>query len=114
MKELIVSSSPHAKDHRTVSTVMGCVLLALFPTAVGAVIFFKWKALLLMAVSIVSCVFFEYIYNVLAQKPQTLHDCSAIVTGLLLAFNLPSTAPFWLPVIGALFAIVVVKMLFGG
>ncbi len=114
MKELIVSSSPHSKDHRTVSTIMGCVLLALLPTAVGALIFFKWKALILMAVSIVSCVLFEYLYNLLTKKPQTIHDCSAIVTGLLLAFNLPSTAPFWLPIVGALFAIVVVKMLFGG
>lgn len=114
MSNLIVSSSPHAKDHRNVSTVMGCVLIALTPTAITSVIYFKWKALLLITISVLSCVFFEYLYNVLAKRPQTLYDCSAIVTGVLLAFNLPPTAPLWLPPIGAAFAILVVKMLFGG
>ena len=114
MKELIVSSSPHSKDHRTVRNIMGYVILALVPTAVGAGIFFKWRAALLMVISIASCVFFEFMYNKLTKRPQTIHDCSALVTGLLLAFNLPSKVPFWLPVIGAFFAIVVVKMLFGG
>ncbi len=114
MKELIVSSSPHSKDHRTISTIMGCVLLSLVPAAAGAIIFFKWKAVLLIAISMVSCVLFEFLYNKITKHPQTVHDCSALVTGLLLAFNLPSTAPFWLPIIGAFFAIVIVKMLFGG
>ena len=114
MKELIVSSSPHSKDHRNVSKIMGYVLIALSPAAVGSVIYFKWKALLLILISILSCILFEYLYNLIAKRQQTLYDCSAIVTGLLLAFNLPASAPLWLPPIGALFAIVVVKMLFGG
>lgn len=114
MNKLIVSSSPHSKDHRNVSAIMGCVLIALAPAAAGAVIYFKWKALFLMLISILSCVLFEYLFNLLAKKKQTLYDCSAIVTGLLLAFNLPVTAPLWLPPIGALFSIFVVKMLFGG
>lgn len=114
MSELIVSSSPHAKDHRSVSTIMGCVLIALVPAAVGAVVYFKWRALLLIAVSIVSCVLFEFLYNLMLKRRQTIYDCSAVVTGVLLAFNLPATAPLWLPPVGALFAIVVVKMLYGG
>lgn len=114
MNELIVSSSPHSKDHRNISTVMGCVLIALVPTIVGAVVYFGWKALLLLAVSVLSCVLFEYLYNLLLKRQQTIHDCSAIVTGVLLALNLPVTAPVWLPPIGALFAIVVIKMLYGG
>ena len=114
MRDLIVSSSPHSKDHRTISTIMGCVLLSLVPASVGAIIFFGWRALLLIAISIVSCVFFEFFYNRLTKRPQTIHDCSAIVTGLLLAFNLPSKTPFWLPIVGAFFSIVIVKMLFGG
>ncbi len=114
MSELIVSSSPHSKDHRTVAKIMSYVLVALAPAAVGAVIYFKWRAALMMLISMASCVLFEYLYNLLAKKKQTIHDCSALVTGLLLAFNLPVTAPLWLPPIGALFAIMVVKMLFGG
>ncbi len=114
MKELIVSSSPHSKDHRTVSKIMGYVLVALAPAAAGAVIYFKWKAFFLILISVLSCVLFEYLYNLIFKKTQTLYDCSAIVTGVLLAFNLPPSAPLWLPPIGAFFAIVVVKMLFGG
>lgn len=114
MRDLIVSSSPHSKDHRTISTIMGCVLLSLIPASAGAMIFFGWRAVLLIAISIVSCVLFEFLYNRFTKRPQTIHDCSAIVTGLLLAFNLPSKTPFWLPIIGAFFSIVIVKMLFGG
>ncbi len=114
MNKFIVSSSPHSKDHRNVSSIMGCVLIALVPTAVGSVIYFRWKAALMMLISVLSCVLCEYIFNLMLKKKQTIYDCSAIVTGLLLAFNLPVSAPLWLPPIGALFAIMVVKMLFGG
>ncbi len=114
MRELIVSSSPHSKDHRNVSKIMAYVLVALSPAAVGSMLYFKWKALLLILISILSCVLFEYLYNLITKRTQTLYDCSAIVTGTLLAFSMPSSAPLWLPPIGAFFAIVVVKMLFGG
>ena len=114
MNKLIVSSSPHSKDHRTISSVMGYVLIAMLPIAVGAVVYFKWRAFFMMLISVLSCVFFEFLFNILAKKQQTIGDCSAMVTGFLLAFNMPVTAPLWLPPIGALFAIVVVKMLFGG
>jgi electron transport complex protein RnfD len=93
---------------------MGYVLIAMLPIAVGAVVYFKWRAFFMMLISVLSCVFFEFLFNILAKKQQTIGDCSAMVTGFLLAFNMPVTAPLWLPPIGALFAIVVVKMLFGG
>ena len=114
MNELIVSSSPHSKDHRTVRSIMAYVLIALSPAAAASVIYFKWRALLLIAISVFSCLFFEFIYNLSMKRKQTLSDCSAIVTGVLLAFSLPVSTPLWLPPIGALFAIIVIKMLFGG
>ena len=114
MSEFVVSSSPHSKDHRTVATIMGCVLLSLMPAVVGAMIYFKWKAFFLVLVCVVSCIVFEFLYNALLKRKQTIHDCSSIVTGLLFALNLPVTVPLWLPPVGCLFAIVVVKMLFGG
>lgn len=114
MNELIVSSSPHSKDHRTVRSIMAYVLIALSPVAAASVIYFKWRAFLLIAISVFSCIFFEFIYNLLLKRKQTISDLSVIVTGVLLAFTLPVSAPLWLPPIGALFAIVVIKMLFGG
>ena len=86
MNELIVSSSPHSKDHRTVRSIMAYVLIALSPAAAASVIYFKWRALLLIAISVFSCLFFEFIYNLSMKRKQTLSDCSAIVTGVLLAF----------------------------
>ena len=114
MSTLIVSSSPHSKDHRTVRSIMGYVLIALMPSAVGAVIYFKLQAFLLLLISVFSCVFFEFVYNKIRKKKQTIYDGSAVVTGVLLAFNLPSTTPLWLPPVGALIAIVLLKLLFGG
>lgn len=114
MNDLIVSSSPHSKDHRTVSSIMAYVLIALSPVAVASVIYFRWRAFLLLTISVLSCLFFEFIYNLMLKRKQTLRDCSAIVTGVLLAFNLPVSAPLWIPPIGALVAIVAAKMLFGG
>ncbi len=114
MSELVVSSSPHSKDHRTVSTIMGYVLVALFPATVGAVVYFGWSVLLIILISVGSCVLFEYLFNLLMKRKQTIYDCSAMVTGLLLALSMPPTVPLWLLPIGAFFAIVIVKQLFGG
>ena len=114
MSELVVSSSPHSKDHRTVSAIMGYVLIALIPAVIGSLIYFKWRALFLILICTVSCVLFEFLYNALLKRKQTIHDCSAIITGILFALNLPVTIPLWLPPVGCLLAIVVVKMLFGG
>ena len=84
MNDLIVSSAPHSKDHRTVSSIMAYVLIALSPAAVASVIYFRWRAFLLLTISILSCLFFEFNYNLILKRKQTLRDCSAIVTGVLM------------------------------
>lgn len=109
-----VSSSPHIKDNKTVTTVMRDVIIALTPALLGSILFFSFRALVIVAISVLSCVLFEFLYNFLLKKEQTVHDISAVVTGMLLGFNMPVTVPVWLPVIGAAFAILVVKMLYGG
>ena len=109
-----VSSSPHIKSSKTVQSVMRDVIIALTPALLGAVLFFSFRALVIVAVSVSSCVLFEFLYNLIFKKPQSVSDLSAVVTGMLLGFNMPVTAPVYLPVIGAAFAIIVVKMLYGG
>lgn len=111
---LYVSSSPHIKDTKTVSSVMLDVIVALMPALIGATIFFSFRALVIVLISVLSCVLFEFLYNLLMKKKQSVGDLSAIVTGILLGFNMPVTVPVWLPVIGSAFAILVVKMLYGG
>lgn len=112
--ELTVSSSPHAHSPVTTQTLMRDVLIALLPALVGSVYFFGFRALLVTAVSAAACVFFEWIYRKLMHKDSTVYDCSAVVTGVLLAFVCPVTIPYWCILIGDFFAIVVVKQLFGG
>lgn len=109
-----VSSNPHIRSKVTTSSIMFCVIVALLPAAGYGVFHFGLNALLLMAVTIVSACAFEFLFDLITKKKNTLGDFSAIVTGLLLALNLPPRAPWWIAVIGAFFAIVVVKMLFGG
>ncbi len=113
-RTFIVSSSPHIRTPRDTTTIMLDVLIALAPALIASVILFGFWSLLITAISVVSCVAFEFIYRKLMKKPGTIRDLSAVVTGVLLAFTLPSTCPWWLPIIGALFAIIVVKQLFGG
>ena len=93
---------------------MGGVIFSLLPAAVGGIVNFGPKALLLIVISIASCVFFEWGFEKLAKKKSTVGDLSAVLTGLLLALNLPVSVPWWMPVVGAFIAIVVIKMLFGG
>ena len=112
--KLIVSSSPHLRDKRTTSSVMRDVVIALIPAIVASGVLFGTKALILIAVCIVSCVGFEYLWNLLMKKQQTVGDFTAVITGILLAFNLPATLPIWMAVNGCFVAIVVVKQLFGG
>ena len=112
--KLIVSSSPHIRTPRGTQTIMLDVLIALAPAFICSIIFFGWKPILLTLISVISCSAFEYGYRRLLKKPDTYLDLSAVVTGVLLAFCMPASAPWWLPIIGALFAIVVVKQLFGG
>ena len=115
MSDLLnVSSNPHIRSRQTTSSIMLLVGIALLPASAFGVYHFGLNALLIILISIGTCVITEYAYETLMHKKVTIGDYSAIVTGLLLALNLPSTAPWWLPVIGGVFAILVVKQLFGG
>ena len=112
--QLTLSVSPHIHSGRSTRRIMLDVLIALLPaTAAGAVIF-GLRSLLVVAVTVAACVGFEALFNLAAKKPIPVGDLSAAVTGLLLALNLPANSPLWQCVIGALFAMVVVKGLFGG
>ena len=111
---LIVSSSPHIVTESDTTRLMGNVLLALVPAWVASIYIFGLRALVLPIVCIAASVLFEYLYNVITHKKQTIGDLSAALTGLLIAFNVPSNFPIWQAVLGCLFAIVVVKQLFGG
>lgn len=108
------SSSPHIHAGRTVRGVMLEVTVALVPAGAFGVYSFGWRALLVVAVSVASAVTWEWLYTRMARKPCTVGDLSAVVTGLLLAYCLPATVPLWLPAVGTLLAIVLVKMAFGG
>ena len=109
-----VSSNPHIRSKMSTQIIMLCVVIALLPTTVFGIYNFGLNALILVIVTVLSCVLFEYLFDLLVHKSITIKDGSAIVTGLLLALNLPPNAPWWIGVIGGFFAIVVVKMLFGG
>ena len=112
--ELTISSSPHIHAPATTQTLMRDVLIALCPALVMAVYVFGFRALMLTLVSAAACVFFEWGYCTLIHRPVMIYDCSAIVTGVLLAFVCPVTIPYWTLILGDLFAIVLVKQHFGG
>ena len=114
MKNLIVSSSPHIHTKTTTQSIMGDVLIALLPASVAAVVLFGLKALLILAVCVGTCVISEFLFNLIAKKKQTVSDLSACVTGTILALSLPASAEIWHCIVGSVFAIVVVKCLFGG
>ena len=109
-----VSSSPHVRAKDSTSRVMLYVLIALLPASLFGIYNFGYKALVLILVTIASCMASEGIFNKIVHKKNSLTDLSAVVTGLLLALNLPVNLPWWEAVIGGVFAIVIVKMLFGG
>ena len=109
-----MSTNPHVRSAVRTDKIMELVLLALLPASIFGVWHFGWNALLLIIVSVGTCVLTEYVYEKLMHKKITVSDCSAAVTGLLLALNLPSSAPWWLAVLGGIFAILIVKQLFGG
>ena len=113
-KLLHLSASPHIHCGRSTASIMRDVLIALLPSTVAGAIIFGWRSLLVIAVCVASCVLLEWLYNRITKKEQTIGDLSAAVTGLLLALNLPANIPIWQCVIGCLFAIVLVKCLFGG
>jgi electron transport complex protein RnfD len=109
-----VSSSPHVRSKDTSSRIMLYVILALLPTTFFGIYNFGYRALILILVTIASCVASEWVFEKIVHKKSTINDFSAVVTGLLLALNLPATLPWWEAVIGGVFAIVIVKMMFGG
>ena len=111
---LKVSSSPHVRAKDDTSRIMLYVIIALMPTTFFGIFNFGLRALLLVAVCIITCVLSEFLFEKAVGKKSTINDLSAVVTGLLLALNLPHTLPVWQAVLGSVFAIVVVKMLFGG
>ena len=115
MSDLLhISSSPHVRSKVSTSGIMGTVLLALLPAALFGIYNFGPHALLLILISMATCVATEAVYEHFMHKKLTIKDYSAAVTGLLLALNLPPSAPWWIPVIGGVFAVLVVKQLFGG
>lgn len=109
-----VSSNPHIRSKASTSSIMLAVVIALLPAAGFGIYNFGLDALILILVTVLSTVLTEYIFEKILGKKSTIGDYSAVVTGLLLALNLPSSAPWWIGVIGGIFAILVVKMLFGG
>lgn len=112
--KLIVTAAPHITSADSTQKIMQRVCIALLPTLVASVIIFGVNALIITAITVAACVIFEYLYCKLVGREVAIGDFSAVVTGLLLAFNLPSTLPWWMPIVGAFIAIVVVKQLFGG
>ena len=113
--KLKVSSSPHIRDKVTTGNIMLMVVIALLPATFFGIYNFRHEnAWLLVLVTTASAVLTEYIYEHAMHKPITIKDCSALVTGLLLALNLPPTLPLWMGALGSIFAILVVKQLFGG
>ena len=114
VSHLSVSSSPHIRSGATTTKIMGTVIIALMPALVACVIIFGPRALLVTAVTVAAAVLFEFAWCHLRHQPDSIQDLSAVVTGLLLAFNVPSTLPLWMPVVGAFVSIVIVKELFGG
>ena len=109
-----VSVSPHVREQSTTQSIMRDVIIALLPILAFGVYHFGIGALQVIIISVVTCVIGEILFDLAVKKPVTVFDGSAVVTGLILAINLPATAIWWMPVLGGLFAIVAVKMLFGG
>ena len=113
-KRLTVSASPHVRSHETTTGIMLDVILALIPALVMSAVYFGTRALCLAAVTVGTAMLSEYLSRKIMKRDNTLGDLSAVVTGLILAFNLPATLPLWMAAIGSVIAIVIVKQMFGG
>ena len=111
---LLVSPAPHVRSRSNTQSIMLDVIIAMIPALIASTIIFGWRALLIVAVCVASCVLFEFLFQKLCKREVTVGDLSAVVTGMLLAFNLPVRIPIWQAVFGCLVAIVAVKQLFGG
>ena len=111
---LTVSTSPHIKNPDTTRTIMIDVLIALLPAFVWGIYIFGFRVLTITLVSVIAAVLSEALFQLILKKPVTIFDFSAAVTGVLVAFNMPASIPLWIPFIGSVFAIIVVKQLYGG
>ena len=112
---LLVSPAPHLHTKTSTMSLMRDVVIALLPTVIVSILFYGWREIMILAVSVISCVLLEYlITRFLLKRPNTIGDWSAAVTGVLLALNLPATSPWWMVLIGAIVAIGVAKLTFGG
>lgn len=109
-----LSSSPHIRDNDSTKSIMRDVIIALIPATIAGVYFFKTQALLVILTTVISCVATEYAWQKITKRPITIGNYSSVVTGLLLAFNVPSTLPLWMAVVGSIFTILIVKEFFGG
>ena len=113
-KLLNVSSSPHVRSNDTTQGLMLDVCIAMLPATAFGVFQFGLNALLVLIVTVAACVLSEYVYETIMKKPVTVYDMSAVVTGMILALNMPANIPLWIPALGGIFAIIVVKQLYGG
>ena len=104
-----VSSSPHIRSNVTTASIMRDVCIALLPALVCSVIYFGVRAAFITALSVIFCVGFEFLWQKITKKEVTISDGTAVVTGMLLAFNLPVAVPWWIPLIGAFVAIIIAK-----
>lgn len=114
MANFVVSGTPHVRSKESIQSIMRDVIIALVPATAAGIYYFGLRALILIVAAIISAVFFEWLYEKITRKPVTINDLSAVVTGLLLAMNLPASAPVWVAIVGSAFAIIFAKQLFGG
>lgn len=114
MAQYIVSSSPHITTAVTTKRMMLDVIIALIPATLASILIYGFYPLFIMILSVGSAVFCEWLFNVITKRQQSINDLSAIVTGMILSLNLPAVVPFYVPIVGSAFAIIIVKMLFGG
>lgn len=112
--EFFVSLAPHIRTDDTVSKIMLDVIIAMVPALLGSVYFFGLNAIKLLAVCVIFCLGSEYAFQKLTKREVRINDLSAVVTGILLAFNLPATMPLWMAAFGSIFAMVIIKGCFGG
>lgn len=111
---LNVQSSPHVRDNVSTRLIMLDVIIAMLPAAIWGIIQFGVHSALVVIAAIISAIFSETIFNIIVKKPNTIGDLSCVVTGMILGLNMPPEVPIFIPVVGSIFAIVIVKMLFGG
>lgn len=114
MSNYVVSTSPHIQSPSSTKSIMLDVIIALIPATLATIFLYGFYPLFLMILCVGSAVFAEWLFNLVTKRPQSIGDLSAIVTGMILSLNLPAVVPFYVPIVGAFFAILIVKMLFGG